>query len=90
MDKGRAHITTGEMCAIEQVLLHWASKWKGKALGMHVENRAVAHCIASETIREASRQVLRRCLLLASEDELEVGALLVPTKENALADALLL
>jgi len=34
-------------------------------------------------------QVLRRCLLLASEWDLEVEALWIPsTKENALADAL--
>jgi len=32
--------------------------------------------------------VLRRCFLLGSEYDLEVEALWVPTKENALADAL--
>jgi len=33
-------------------------------------------------------QVLRRCLLLASEYDLEVEALWVPKKENVLAEAL--
>jgi len=65
--KGREHINTQEMGAFEQVLLHWASKWKGKTLVRHVDNRAVSHGIANQTIRGASMQVLRRCLLLASE-----------------------
>jgi len=52
--KGREHINTQEMRAVEQVLLHWASKWKGKALVMHVNNRAVAQGIANRTIRGAS------------------------------------
>jgi len=65
--KGREHINTQEMRAFEQVLLHWASKGKGKILVMHVDNRAVSHGIANGTIRGASMQVLRRCLLLASE-----------------------
>ena len=76
------------MRAVEQVLLYWASMWKGKTLVMHVDNRAVAHGIANQTIRGGSMQVLRRWLLLASEYDLEVEALWVPTKENALADAL--
>ena len=56
---------------------------------MHVDNRAVAHGIAKRTIRGVSRQVLRRGFLLASVYDLEVEALWVPTKENAVDDALL-
>ena len=70
--KGREHINMEEMRAVEQVLLHWASKSKGKVLVMYVDNLAVAHGIANWTIRGASMQVLRRCLLLASEYDLEV------------------
>ena len=65
--KGREHINTQEMRAVKQVLLYWAPMWKGKTLVMHVDNRAVAHGIANRTIRGGSMQVLRRCLLLASE-----------------------
>jgi len=50
-----------EMRTVEHVLLHWASKWKGEALVMLVDNRAVAHAIANQTIRGAFMQVLRRC-----------------------------
>jgi len=86
--KGREHINRQEIRTVEQVSLHWVSKWKGRALVMHVDNQAVAHGIANRTMRGASMQVLRRCLLLASEYDLEVEAFWVPTKENALAEAL--
>ena len=69
------------MRGVEQVLLYWAPIWKGKTLVMHVDNRAVAHGIANWTIRGGSMQVLKRCLLLASEYDLEVEALWVPTKD---------
>ena len=65
--KEREHINTQEMLGVEQVQLDWAPMWKGKALVMHVDKRAVAHGITSRTIRGASMAVLRRFLLLASE-----------------------
>jgi len=81
-------MNTQEMLAIEQVLMHWASKGKGKALLMHVDNRAVAYGIANWEICGASMQLFRRRWLLRSEYNLEVEALWVPTKENALANPL--
>ena len=36
--KGRDHINTQDMRAVEQVPLHWASNWKGIALVRHVDN----------------------------------------------------
>jgi len=54
----------------------------------HVENQAIAHGIANRTIRGASMTVLRRCLLIAAEYDLELEARWVSTKKNALADAL--
>ena len=76
------------MRAVEQVLLDWGREWKGKALIMHVDNRAVVHALANKTIRGASMQVLRRCLLLATEYDLDLHARWISTKDNALADAL--
>ena len=55
---------------------------------MHVDNRAVAHGLENQTIRGAPMDVLRRCLLLAAEYDLDVEARWIPTRENALADAL--
>jgi len=86
--KGREHINTQEMRAVEQVLLHWGADWIGKRLIIHIDNRAVVHGLTNRTIRGASMQVLRRCLLLATEFDLDLEARWVSTKENALADAL--
>ena len=53
-----------------------------------MDNQAVAHGLANRTIRGAPMQVLRRCLLLASECDLDLVAQWVSTDDNALADAL--
>lgn len=55
---------------------------------MHIENRAVAYAISNRTIRGATMSVLRRCLLIAAECDLEIECQWIPTKENSLADAL--
>jgi len=86
--KAREHINTQEMRAVEQVLLHWGRRWKGKLLLMHVDNQAFAHGLTNGTIRGAPMRVLTRCLLLAAEYDLDLQAHRVPTNENALADAL--
>jgi len=84
----REHINTTEMRAVEQVLLHWGSKWRGKILVMHIDNKAVVHALKNQTIRGGSMHVLRRCLLLATEYDLDLEARWISTKENAFADAL--
>ena len=86
--QAKEHINTKEMRAVEQALLHWGSEWRGKKVVFHVDNRAVFHAIENRTIRGLSMDVLRRCLLLAAEYDLEVEAKWIPTKDNALADAL--
>jgi len=62
--RGHQHVRNAP---VEQVVLHRASNYKEKGLVIHVDNRAVANGIDKRTIREASMQVLRRCLLLASQ-----------------------
>jgi len=86
--KAREHINTLEMRAVEQVLLYWGREWKGKLLVIHVDNQAVAYGLANRTIRGAPMRILRRCLLLATEYDLDLEARWVSTTENALADAL--
>jgi len=86
--KAREHMNTEEMRAVEQVLLHWGRRWKGKLLLMYVDNQAVAHGLTNGTIRGAPMRVLRRCLLLAAEYDLDLQAHWVSTNEDALADAL--
>ena len=84
----REHINTKEMRAVEQALLHWGRTWKHHRVVIHTDNRAVAHGIENRTIRGASMDVLRRCLLLAAENDLEIEVKWISTKENSLADAL--
>ena len=82
------HINTKEMRGVEQVLLYWGRGWKGKQIVIHTVNRAVAHGLANGTIRGESMRVLRRCLLLAVEWDLELRTRWISTTYNALADAL--
>jgi len=84
----REHINTEEMRAVEQILLYWGKSWKGKRVVMHTDNRAVSNRLPNETIRSASMTVLRRCLLPATEYDLELQPIWISTNENALADAL--
>ena len=84
----REHINTQEMRAVEQVLLYWGRRWRGKRIQIQVDNRAVAYRLAKGTIREASMRVLRRCLLLATEYDLELEPQWISTRDNGLADAL--
>lgn len=82
------HINTKEMHAVEQALLYWGRRWSRKRVIMHIDNQAVVHALKNQTIRGATMTVLRRCLLLATEYDLEFEARWIPTSDNALADAL--
>ena len=73
---------------MEQVLLHWGKDWKAMTLVIHVDTRAVAHAVSNRIIQGGSMNMLRRCLLLASEYNLDLKARWVSTRDNALADAL--
>ena len=84
----REHINTQEMRAVEQALLYWGQKWKGKQVTVHTDNRTVAYGLAHGTTRGASMEVLRWCLLLATEYDLDLEAEWISTNDNALADAL--
>ena len=72
--RAREHTNTKRMRAVEQALLHWGRKWKGKRVIVHLNNRAVFHALENRTIRGNSMDVLRRCLLLATEYDLEIEA----------------
>ena len=76
------------MRAVEQALLHWGTKWKGKKVIIYTDNRAGLYGFANQSIRGRSMSVLRRCLLLAAEYDLEIDTLWIQTKNNTLADAL--
>ena len=56
--RAREHINTKEMRAVEQALLHWGQKWKGKRVIVHVDNRVVFYALENRTIRGNSMDVL--------------------------------
>ena len=66
LTKTKEHINTEAMRAVEQVLLYWGGKWRGKRLVIHIDNSAVVHGLIKQTMRGAPMRVLRRCLLLAA------------------------
>lgn len=86
--RANEHINTKELRAVEQSLLYWGSRWRGKKIVMHIDNRAVVYGLQNLTMRGGSMDVLRRCLLLATNNDLEIEPRWIPTSENALADAL--
>ena len=86
--KTKEHINTEEMGAVEQVLLYWGGKWRGKRLVLHIDNSAVVHGLINQSIWGAPMRVLRRCLLLAAAYDLDLEPRWVSTTDNVLADAL--
>ena len=86
--RAREHINTQEMRAVEQTLLYWGKIWSGKKVILNIDNRAVTYGIANRTIRGAPMTVLRRCLMLSAQFELDFEAQWIPTKVPTLADAL--
>ena len=82
------NINSQEMRAVEQALLYWGPRWKGKRVLLHKDNHRVVYGIANGTTCGGPVQVLRRCWLWATENDLELEARWITTKENALADAL--
>jgi len=82
------HINTKELRAVEQALLYWGERWRGTKVLMHIHNRAVVYWLENLTMRGRSMDVLRRCLLLAANYDLESEPRWIPTHENGLADAL--
>lgn len=88
VSRKKEHINTQEMRAVEQALLYWGPSCHGKRVLVHTDNRSVPYGIAKRTIRSGSMEVLRRCLLLAAEYDLELEAEWISTNANELADAL--
>ena len=55
---------------------------------MHIDNRAVVFGLENMSMRGTSMDVLRRCLLLAANHDLQIEPRRIPMRENKLADAL--
>ena len=79
--RAREHINTQEMRAVEQALLYWGKDWSGKKVILNIDNRAVAYGISNRTIRGAPMTVLRRCLMLVAQFDLDLEVQWIPTKD---------
>lgn len=86
--RDREHINTNQMRSGQQALLCWGRRWKGSKIMIRIDQRAVAHGLKSRTIRGAPMNILRRCLLLATEYDSDSEQIWIPTTENSLVDAL--
>ena len=82
------HINAKEMRAVEEGFLRWGQHWRGCRVTLYIDNQAVVYAIKNRTIRGSTMDILRRCLLLASQNDLELRPCWIPTGMNKLADAL--
>ena len=73
---------------VERVLLYLGDQGRGTKVLMPIDNRAVVYGLKNLTIKGNSMKVLRKCLLLAANYDLEIKPPWIPTNENRLADAL--
>src|SRR5271169_56840 len=82
------HINYKEMFAILYAFAEWCDDWKGQSVNIHCDNDAVVKGVNKSTIRGAAIHPLQSLLLLAATRDIVVRATWIPTKENAIADAL--
>jgi hypothetical protein len=82
------HINYKEMHAVLHAFAEWGDNWKGQFVEVQCDNEAVVAGINKKSIRGSAIGPLQHLLLLAAVLDVEVRATWIPTKENALADAL--
>jgi Reverse transcriptase (RNA-dependent DNA polymerase) len=82
------HINYKEMHAIWHAFAEWSDAWRGHAVEIKCDNIPVVAGINNRTIRGDAIDPLQSLLLLAAIHDIEVRATWIPTKENAIADAL--
>lgn len=78
-----------EAYAVLHALRCWGAEWRGRHVRFGVDNQAVVFALRSGWIDSANTMaVLRRIAMLAASLALTFEVVWVPTKENAMADAL--
>ena len=77
------------MTAIFQAIARWIETFKGSHLHVFCDNFAVAHGLQKTSIRGEAMQLLRKVAILCAEQDIEVQAYRISTKQNSLADMLL-
>jgi Reverse transcriptase (RNA-dependent DNA polymerase) len=82
------HINWKELFAVLYAFASWSQQWSEARVIVLCDNDAVVAGINKRTIRGAAIRPLQTLFLLAAQRNIEVVAVWVPSKANALADAL--
>lgn len=82
------HINWKELFAVLYAFASWADNWVEGRVTVFCDNEAVVAGINKRTIRGAAIRPLQSLFLLAAQRNIDVVAVWVPSKANALADAL--
>ena len=78
-----------EMTAVLQALVRWIETFKGSHLHIFCDNFPVMQGLRKNSICGEAMQPLRRIAMLCAEQDIEVQAHWISTKQNSLADMLL-
>lgn len=82
------HINWKEMYAILYAFAAWGEQWKGNSVVVLCDNEAVVSGINKRTIRGKAIEPLQDIFLFAASYDIAVRAVWIPSKDNAIADAL--
>jgi RNase H-like domain found in reverse transcriptase len=82
------HINWKEVFAIVYAFACWSEYWANKQVFVFCDNEAAVEGVNKRSIRGAAINPLQSLFLLAAKQNIDVVAIWVPSKDNALADAL--
>jgi len=82
------HINWKELFAIVYAFASWSEQWDNKQVIVFCDNEAVVEGINKRSIRGATIHPPQTPFLLAAKRNIDVATVWVPSKANALADAL--
>jgi ribonuclease HI len=82
------HINWKELFAIVYAFTSWSEQWGNKQVIVFCDNEAVVEGVNKRSIRGDAIHPLQTLFLLAAKRNIDVATVWVPSKANALADAL--
>jgi ribonuclease HI len=82
------HINWKELFAIVYAFSSWSEQWGNKQVIVFCDNEAVVEGVNKRSIRGDAIHPLQTLFLLAAKRNIDVATVWVPSKANALADAL--
>jgi Reverse transcriptase (RNA-dependent DNA polymerase) len=82
------HINWKELFAIVYAFASWSEQWTNKQVIVFCDNEAVVEGVNKRSIRGVAIHPLQTLFLLAAKGNIDVATVWVPSKANALADAL--